>query len=95
MNHQKYNDSLNCSRRNFLKYPGIRASAFTLGYMALPSNAGEASMAYVTSDEHDTDVLIVGGGIAATFAAIKARQPGVKVTLVDKGIWADQTDHNI
>lgn len=42
-------------------------------------------MVHVNSDEHDTDVLIVGGGIAATFAAIKASQQGVNVTLVDKG----------
>ena len=33
----------------------------------------------------ETDVLIIGGGISGLFAAIKAREQGVKVTLVDKG----------
>ena len=29
--------------------------------------------------------MIIGGGISGLFAAIKAREQGVKVTLVDKG----------
>lgn len=33
----------------------------------------------------DTEVLVVGGGAAALFAAIKAKEAGVEVTLVDKG----------
>jgi succinate dehydrogenase/fumarate reductase flavoprotein subunit len=33
----------------------------------------------------ETDVLVVGGGMAGCFAAIKAREEGVDVTLVDKG----------
>jgi succinate dehydrogenase/fumarate reductase flavoprotein subunit len=33
----------------------------------------------------ETDVLIIGGGIAGCFAAIKAKEKGVNVTLVDKG----------
>jgi len=33
----------------------------------------------------ETDVLIIGGGIAGCFAAIKAKEHGVDVTLVDKG----------
>ena len=44
-----------------------------------------ASMASVNTSEFDTDVLIIGDGIAATFAAIKAREQGAKLTLVDKG----------
>ena len=42
-------------------------------------------MAGVNGDELDTDVLIVGGGVAATFAETKAAEQGAKVTLVDKG----------
>lgn len=39
------------------------------------------------SVEHvvETDVLIIGGGIAGLFAAIQAREEGVDVTIVDKG----------
>ncbi len=33
----------------------------------------------------ETDVLIIGGGISGTFTAIKARDEGVNVTVVDKG----------
>ncbi len=45
----------------------------------------------------ETDVLVIGGGMAGLFAAIKAREQGVDVTLVNKGYagksgqspWAD------
>jgi succinate dehydrogenase/fumarate reductase flavoprotein subunit len=33
----------------------------------------------------ETDVLVIGGGLAGIFAAIKAREEGVSVTVVDKG----------
>ena len=33
----------------------------------------------------ETDVLVIGGGMAGSFAAIKAREQGLDVTLVDKG----------
>ncbi|MGA5464987.1 FAD-binding protein [Mycobacterium sp. NPDC050041] len=36
-------------------------------------------------DVHDTDVLVLGGGPAATWAAISAAESGSRVTLVDKG----------
>lgn len=36
-------------------------------------------------DYFETDVLIIGGGIAGCFAAIKAKEQGVAVILVDKG----------
>ena len=33
----------------------------------------------------ETDVLVIGGGMAGCFAAIKAKEQGIDVTLVDKG----------
>jgi succinate dehydrogenase/fumarate reductase flavoprotein subunit len=33
----------------------------------------------------ETDVLVIGGGMAGTFAAVKAKEQGLDVTLVDKG----------
>jgi succinate dehydrogenase/fumarate reductase flavoprotein subunit len=33
----------------------------------------------------NTDILVIGGGLAGCFTAIKAREHGVEVTLVDKG----------
>ncbi|MBW2030683.1 MAG: FAD-binding protein [Deltaproteobacteria bacterium] len=38
-----------------------------------------------TDNVVETDVLVIGGGIAGCFAAIKAKERGVDVTLVDKG----------
>ncbi len=37
--------------------------------------------------ELDTDVLIIGGGIAAAFAAYKARLSGAHVLLVDRSYF--------
>lgn len=37
--------------------------------------------------EVQTDVLVIGGGIAGAFAAIKAKEKGVEVTLVDKAFF--------
>jgi succinate dehydrogenase/fumarate reductase flavoprotein subunit len=47
----------------------------------------------------ETDVLVIGGGLAGCFAAVKAKEQGVDVTLVSKGNigrsgqtpWADGT----
>ena len=36
----------------------------------------------------ETDVLVIGGGIAGCFAAIKAREQGARVVLVDKACTA-------
>ena len=36
--------------------------------------------------EFDTDVLVVGGGYAGVFAALRAKEKGKRVLLVDKGI---------
>jgi succinate dehydrogenase/fumarate reductase flavoprotein subunit len=40
-----------------------------------------------TNADHrfETDVLVIGGGIAGCFAAIKASEQGARVILVDKG----------
>jgi succinate dehydrogenase/fumarate reductase flavoprotein subunit len=45
-----------------------------------PKNAVEGKINQMT-----TDVLVVGGGMAGVFAAVKAHDAGAKVLLVDKG----------
>ena len=44
-------------------------------------------MAIPTAHEHAADVLVVGGGVAAACAAIKASEAGGRVLLVDKGFY--------
>jgi len=39
----------------------------------------------VSEDIWETDVLVIGGGLAGCFAAVKASEQGAKVILVDKG----------
>ena len=44
-----------------------------------------------------TDVLVVGGGQAGFFAALKAQEQGAKVTMVDKGYAgkSGQSQHHL
>lgn len=85
MSSSQNNDPYHCDRRDFMKFAGIGVAAMTVGGIALTSNASAADIGNVGSKVYDTDVLIVGGGVAATFAAVKARAQGARVTLVDKG----------
>lgn len=75
----------NCSRRDFLKVAGLGVAAFSVPSFGLISNSGALSEASVNQEVRETDVLIIGGGIAGVFAAIEAKKEGVHVTLVDKG----------
>ncbi|MBW1913772.1 MAG: FAD-binding protein [Deltaproteobacteria bacterium] len=77
------NELLNCNRRDFLKVAGIGAAALTLP--GLIRNASAASVSNMNQEIVETDVLIIGGGVAGTFAALKAKKEGVDVTLADKG----------
>ena len=38
----------------------------------------------VSSIQHQCDILVLGGGIAACFAAIKAAEAGAQVIMADK-----------
>ena len=42
-------------------------------------------MATYTKDTYSTDVLVIGGGLAAVFAATRASKAGAKVLVIDKG----------
>jgi len=83
----------NSSRRGFLKTVGQGALAAGL-YMNLPEGAWlTANAAEITTNDNlfkqnkaECDVLVVGGGFAACFAAIKAREQGAEVVMVDKGL---------
>ena len=76
-------NGFNRSRRDMLKVAGLGAAA-----MAIPGfarNAGAASMTHTKQEVIDTDVLVVGGGFAGTFAALKAKEQGVDVTMAING----------
>jgi succinate dehydrogenase/fumarate reductase flavoprotein subunit len=77
-------DQLDCSRRDFLKTTGIGVAALAFGGAGLVINANPVSAAMTNSHQIDTDVLVIGGGVAGIFAAIRANEKGAKVTLIDK-----------
>ena len=83
MENSEINDLFNCNRRDFMKVAGLGAAA-----MAIPGlirNANAASVSRVNQEIIETDVLVIGGGIAGVFAAIRAKEQGVDVTIAEKG----------
>ena len=47
---------------------------------------GSERIVHMNGERIETDILVIGGGLAGSFAAIKAREAGIdKVTLVSKG----------
>lgn len=80
------------SRRKFMAIAGGTAGFAAMAAMGLSPEQGECSpnihaidvdkMAYA---EDEADVLIIGGGMAGLFAAVKAHDAGSKVMLVSKG----------
>lgn len=81
------------SRRNFLKGAGLIAGGAALMSTLPPATSeafakatgGKASAGEPAYEVYNTDVLIIGGGIAATTAALQAFGEGVNVMMVDKG----------
>jgi succinate dehydrogenase/fumarate reductase flavoprotein subunit len=51
----------------------------------LAGNSGTKSLSHMAQDEIETDVLVIGGGMAGVFAAVKAREKGLDVTIAVKG----------
>ena len=65
----------------------MKAAAYAATAVAVPfvlrSLGSEEKI--VIQNRYDTDVLVIGGGGAGMFAALRAREEGLRVTLVDKG----------
>jgi len=87
MSTQKKNNAIH--RRHFLAMAGttaglaaLAASDFQNGWA---SNIPKVDVDTIQSLESETDVLVIGGGMAGLFAAVKAHDAGAKVTLVSKG----------
>jgi succinate dehydrogenase/fumarate reductase flavoprotein subunit len=78
-------NQLSCSRRDFIKSTGVGVAALSFAGASLIVNANPVMAAALKSDQQSSDILIIGGGMAGTFAALKAKEKGLSVTLVDKG----------
>ncbi len=79
------NDNYDCCRRDFLKVAGLGAAALTVSSIGMVSNSRAASVSTMKQEKHTADVLIIGGGMAGAFAAMKAKEAGADVILVEKG----------
>lgn len=73
------------TRREFLALSGATAGLASLGVQAWAQNAVEINVDAITSTDHSTDVLVIGGGMAGLFAAVKAHDAGAATMIVSKG----------
>lgn len=77
------------SRRQFLGLAGGVAGAAALASIGLPfdlkKNERELDPDKMEYKESETDVLVIGGGMAGLFAAVKGHDAGAKVLMVSKG----------
>lgn len=67
-----------------LKFAGAAGACLSLP--GFTTNAGATSMGRAARMQFDTDVLVIGGGMAGVLAALSARRAALRVTLVDKGV---------
>lgn len=80
------------SRRKFMSLAGSAAGLAAMTAMGLSPKHGDCSpniseidINKMTYAENQADVLVIGGGMAGLFAAVKAYDAGSKVMLVSKG----------
>lgn len=73
------------TRREFLALSGATAGLVSVGMQAWAQNAVEIDPAAITNTDHTTDVLVIGGGMAGLFAAVKAHDAGAATMIVSKG----------
>lgn len=77
------------SRRQFMGTTAsvVGAAAFaSMAFGAEPvTNKPKINAKNFKQERQETDVLVIGGGMAALFAAVKAHDAGAKVTMVSKG----------
>ncbi len=77
------------SRREFLALAGGAAGLAAMASMGLAdgwaANPSAAAAGDVELGDREADVLVLGGGIAGLFAAVKAHDAGARVLMVSKG----------
>ena len=82
-------ESNNLSRRKFIALAGGGVGFAAIAGLGMNMdwalNDPEIDADTILKNTIDTDVLVVGGGMAGLFAAVKAHDAGAKVLLVSKG----------
>jgi len=80
------------SRRKFMTVAGGAAGLAAMAAMGLSPDQGDCSpniskvdISKINYSENQADVLVIGGGMAGLFAAVKAHDAGAKVMIVSKG----------
>ena len=86
-------NGFSCSRRDMLRVAGLGAVAIAIPGLA--GKAGATSMTNTQEEVIETGVLVVGGGSAGTFAAVKAKEQGVDVTMAISGGGAEKKVHDM
>lgn len=85
-NQQKTTDM---SRRHFMALAGGAAGLATLAALGIPAgwatNKSKIEVGDMNLRDRAVDVLVVGGGMAGLFAAVKAHDAGANVMIVSKG----------
>ena len=88
----KVNSPKDPSRRNFMAIAGGAAELAAMATMGISTEQGERSpnipevdIDKMTYAENEADVLVVEGGIAGLFAAVKAHNAEAKMLMVSKG----------
>ena len=83
---------IDMSRRKFMALAGGAAGLAAMAAMGLSpehgacsANIPEIDIDKMTYAKNEADVLVIGGGMAGLFAAVKAHDAGSKVMLVSKG----------
>ena len=86
---QKTDENTGMTRRQFIEIMGGAASLAALSSMGVlngwAANTPEVDADKLGYQENEADVLVIGGGMAGLFAAVKAHDAGAKVILVSKG----------
>ncbi|MBK6487885.1 MAG: FAD-binding protein [Gemmatimonadetes bacterium] len=72
------------TRREFLAYGGGAAGMLALAAV-YSRNVTRIDTDAISSSTHQCDVLVIGGGMAGLFAAVKAHDAGASVMMVSKG----------
>ena len=74
------------TRREFLALSGGALGLASIGLgAAWAQNKVALDPAAITNTDHATDVLVIGGGMAGLFAAVKAHDAGARTLIASKG----------